>query len=177
MVSAEDAVDLYRRLSESGIRIWLTGGWGIDALLGEQSRPHKDLDAILLLDDMVRMGEILGQDGYGLKELWSENRWAVDGAGNTTATAYVLQDKEGREFDAHAICLDGQGDGIPAWADAGELVFKKEDLAAQGMIAGHVVQCISPEVQVRCHRGYELPEAHVHDLELLREKFGVEVSA
>jgi len=39
---------------------------GVDALLGEQSRLHEGLDAILLLDDMVRMGEILGQDGYGI---------------------------------------------------------------------------------------------------------------
>jgi len=175
MVTAEDAVSLYRRLSDQGIRIWLTGGWGVDALLGEQSRPHKDLDAILLLDDMVRMGEILGQDGYGLKELWSENRWTVDKAGNTTATAYVLHDEEDREFDVHAICLDEHGDGIPAWEEAGGLVFRKEDLAEEGIIAGHIVKCISPEAQVQCHRGYELPEAHVHDLNLLREKFGVEV--
>ena len=33
MVSAQDVVDLYKRLSTHGIRIWLTGGWGIDALL------------------------------------------------------------------------------------------------------------------------------------------------
>lgn len=174
MVTAEDAVGLYRRLSESGIQIWLTGGWGIDALLGEQTRPHKDLDAILLLDDMVRMGEILGQDGYRVKELWSENRWTVDRAGNTTATAFVLWDKEGREFDAHAMCLDGHGNGIPAWGEAGGLVFTKENLAGKGTIAGHSVKCISPEAQVCCHRGYELPEAHLHDLQLLREKYGVE---
>lgn len=177
MVSADDAAGLYRRLSDQGIQIWLTGGWGVDALLGEQSRPHKDLDAILLLDDMVRMGEILSQDGYGLKELWSENRWTIDKDGNTTATAYVLKDHEGREFDVHAIRLDGQGDGIPAWAEAGELVFTKADLAEEGIIAGHVVRCISPEAQVRCHRGYKLPDEHRHDLELLREKFGVEVPA
>lgn len=35
-------------------------------MLGERSRLHEDLDAILLLDDMVRMDEILGQDDYGI---------------------------------------------------------------------------------------------------------------
>src|SRR5574341_902338 len=128
MVSAEDALLIYRRLSNNGIQIWLTGGWGIDALLGKQTRPHKDLDAILQLDDMVRMHEILGRDGYGLKEFWRENRWVVDGHGIKTATAYILQDAEGREFDAHAIRLDEQGNGVPAWETAEEFILDRKDL-------------------------------------------------
>ena len=117
MVSTEDALNLYRRLSDNGVQVWLSGGWGIDALLGRQTRPHKDLDAILLLDDMIRMKEILCNDGYVLKELWSENRWVVDGQGNRTATAFVLQDGENHEFDVHAISLDDRGNGVPAWEE------------------------------------------------------------
>ena len=94
MVTAEDVVSIYRRLLDNGIQVWLTGGWGIDALLGEQTRPHKDLDVIVLLDDVARLVEVLGQDGYDLKELWSENLWVVDGEGVETATAFVLQDSE-----------------------------------------------------------------------------------
>ena len=44
MVSAEDVVEIYKRLMKNGIQVWLTGGWGIDALLGERIRLHKDLD-------------------------------------------------------------------------------------------------------------------------------------
>jgi Aminoglycoside-2''-adenylyltransferase len=29
---------------ESGVRLWVDGGWGADALLGEQTRKHGDLD-------------------------------------------------------------------------------------------------------------------------------------
>ena len=174
MVSAEDVLFIYRRLSNNGIQIWLTGGWGIDALLGEQTRPHKDLDAILLLDDMARMCEIMGRDGYGLKELWSENRWVIDGHGIKTATAFVLRDTEEHEFDAHAIRLDDQGNGVPAWRQAEGFIFKRQDLAGEGMIAGVPVKCITPEMQISCHMGYELPEKQWHDLKLLHEKFGVE---
>ncbi len=53
MVTAQDAIAIYRRLVDNGIRVWLTGGWGIDALLGEQARPHKDLDLILLIDNQA----------------------------------------------------------------------------------------------------------------------------
>jgi len=138
--------------------MWLSGGWGIDALLGEQTHPHKDLDVLMLLDNVVRMRELLGRDDYGSKELWSENRWAVDAHGLETATAFVLQDSEEREFDAHALRLDDEGDGIPAWEEAEGLVFKKQDLGGAGTIARVSVQCLSTEMQVVCHTGYELPD-------------------
>jgi lincosamide nucleotidyltransferase A/C/D/E len=173
MVRAEDVFSIHQRLFENGIQVWLTGGWGIDALLGEQTRPHKDLDVIMLLDDIVRMRELLGSDGYNLKELWSENCWVVDAQGVETATAFVLQDSEGREFDVHAMRLDDRGNGIPVW-EAEELIFKREDLAGKGMIAGVPVQCLSPEMQMMCHTGYELPDEQLRDLELLHETFGVE---
>jgi lincosamide nucleotidyltransferase A/C/D/E len=174
MVSAEDAVNIYRSLSANNIQVWLSGGWGIDALLREQTRPHKDLDIILLLDDVVDMRALLERDGYCLKELWSENSWAVDAHGIETPTAFVLQDAEGREVDVHAIRLDDRGDGTPAWAGDEGLVIKKDDLAGDGIIAGFAVCCFSPEMQVVCHTGYDLPSVQLRDLGLLHEKFGVE---
>jgi lincosamide nucleotidyltransferase A/C/D/E len=173
MVRAEDVIIIYQRLLDNGIQVWLIGGWGVDALLGEQTRPHKDLDVIMLLDDVVQMRELLGRDGYGLKDLWSENRWVVDAHGAEIPTAFVLQDAEGREFDAHAMRLDDRGNGVPAW-EGEEVVFKRQDLAGAGIIAGVAVQCVSPEMQVLCHMGYELPDKQLRDLELLHEKFGVE---
>jgi lincosamide nucleotidyltransferase A/C/D/E len=174
MVSAEDVISIYKRLATNGIPVWLTGGWGIDALLGEQTRPHKDLDVIVLLDDVARMCELLGRDGYRMKELWSENLWVGDSQEIKTATAFVLQDSGGRELDVHAMCLDDRGSGVPAWRDAEGFAFTKQDLAGVGMIAGFAVQCITPEKQMLCHTGYELPDKQFRDLELLHEKFGVE---
>jgi lincosamide nucleotidyltransferase A/C/D/E len=174
MVSAKDVIFIYRRLSTDGIPVWLTGGWGIDALLGEQTRPHKDLDVLMLLDDVARMCELLGRDGYRLKELWSENLWVIDGQGNKTATAFVLQDSGGRELDVHAMRLDDRGDGVPAWREAEGFTFTKQDLAGVGMIAGFAVQCIASEKQMLCHTGYELPDKQFRDLELLHKEFGVE---
>ena len=69
--------------------------------------------------------------------------------------------------------LDEQGCGIPAWAREG-LVFSREDLAGEGLIAGVPVRCLSAEMQVRAHTGYDLPPAQVRDMELLRERLGVE---
>lgn len=33
-MTAEDLIDLYSGLLAEGVRIWVDGGWGIDALLG-----------------------------------------------------------------------------------------------------------------------------------------------
>ncbi len=173
MVSAEDVIGICQSLAANRIQVWLTGGWGIDALLGEQTRPHKDLDIIVLVDAVVRMREVLGHAGYGLKELWSENSWVVDAHGTEIPTAFVLQDAEGREVDVHAMRLDARGTGVPAWASEG-LVFEREDLAGEGMIAGYAVRCLSPEMQVLAHTGYDLPQEQLRDLELLHERLGVE---
>jgi lincosamide nucleotidyltransferase A/C/D/E len=172
MVGAEDVIYICQGLAANDIAVWLTGGWGIDALLQEQTRPHKDLDILVLLDEVVRMRDLLGRAGYDLKELWCENAWAIDAHGTEIPTAFVLEDAEGREVDVHAMRLDEQGNGLPGWASEG-LVFEAEDLAGEGIIAGYPVHCISPEMQVRAHRGYDLPQDHLRDMELLRERLGV----
>jgi lincosamide nucleotidyltransferase A/C/D/E len=175
MFFGEDVISLYQRLSAINIQIWLTGGWGIDALLEEETRPHKDLDFIMLVDDVVRLRDHLTSDGYELKELWSENRWVVDSDGVEIPTAFVMHDVEGREIDVHAMRIDDQGNGIPAWSYE-KLIFKQEDLAGEGLINGFPIPCISIKMQQLCHRGYELPSYQQRDLDLLQEKFGVENS-
>jgi len=174
MVSAEEVICLYKHLSGNGIQIWLTGGWGIDALLGEQTRPHKDLDVIMLLDDVLRMRRLLRRDRYHLKELWSENRQVRDTHNKKTATAFVLQDPEGRELDAHAIRVDDQGNGIPAWKEDEGFLFKRQDLTGTGTIAGRTVRCITPWKQMLCHTGYELPDYQLLDLARLGRRFGIQ---
>jgi lincosamide nucleotidyltransferase A/C/D/E len=173
MISVDDVIRIYRRLSNHGNRVWLTGGWGIDALLGQQTRPHKDLDVIVLLDDVLPMCARLSRAGYCLKELWSENLWAIDSHGNKIATAFVLQDSDGHQLDAHAMRLDDRGNGLPAWEVLEGFVFNSQDLAGLGRISGFAVWCITPEMQMLLHAGYELPDQQLRDLERLHEKFGV----
>lgn len=173
MVSAEEAIGIYQRLIAEGIQIWLTGGWGIDALLQEQTRPHKDLDIIMLVEDVSRMRELLAREGYQLEKLWPENRWVRDISGVDTPTAFVLQDLASHQVDAHAMRMDDQGNGIPAWCNEEGLIFEMEDLAGCGVIAGVEVGCLTPEMQVVCHTGYDLPDYQKHDVKRLHLRFDV----
>jgi lincosamide nucleotidyltransferase A/C/D/E len=92
MLNPGDVSKLYRQLTQYGIQVWLCGGWGIDALLGEHNRPHKDLDILMLVEDVSHMCALLSQDGWKLKELWPENKWVVDSNGVRIATGFVLHD-------------------------------------------------------------------------------------
>jgi hypothetical protein len=69
--------------------------------------------------------------------------------------------------------LDEQGKGIPTWDEAEGFIFKKEDLEGKGIIAGYSVKSISPEMQVICHTGNEVPERQLQDLEMLHTRFKV----
>ncbi len=171
-MTAEEALFFYQLLTTNEITIWVIGGWGIDALFGEQTRTHKDLDILVLVDDVARLQFLLDQEGLHFAYFWEENRFVQDKQANTTATAFVWQDETGREIDSHALWLDDQGNGIPAWSVEEGFLFPQEDLAEQGAITGEKVNCISPKMQLICHTGYDLPETHLRDVERIRAKFG-----
>ena len=177
MVAPEDVVHLCQLFSSHAIRVWLCGGWGIDALLGEPTRTHKDLDVLMLVDDVNRMCELLSRDKYDLKEIWSENLWTLDQVGVKTATAFVLRDQAGRELDAHAMRLDPYGNGVPAWDVPLGFIFTAKDLSGTGLVNGYPVACQSAENQMACHTGYDLPDHQWGDLDRLHEKYGVEFPA
>ena len=46
--------------------VWLDGGWGVDALLEKQTRPHKDIDVIVRVDDTSKMQIVLARQGFTL---------------------------------------------------------------------------------------------------------------
>jgi Aminoglycoside-2''-adenylyltransferase len=100
-MTSADAIDVYSTLSELGIQIWIDGGWGVDALLGKQTRPHKDLDIALEDQHLVRFERFLALRGYHRTKREIERPFN-----------FVLADHGGREIDVHVISLDENGDGI-----------------------------------------------------------------
>jgi len=43
-MTAGDVLEIVDLLEGVGVESWVDGGWSVDALLGEQTRPHEDLD-------------------------------------------------------------------------------------------------------------------------------------
>jgi len=159
-MKAKDVIAFYRRLEESGIQIWLDGGWGVDALLEEQTRPHKDLDVVVRAEDVARMNEVLGREGFEFAE--------------GTPTNFVLRDPVGREIDVHVARFDEHGNGIYRMQNGEDWVYPAEGFGGKGKINGFHVRCLSPSVQMLCHTGYELREKDLREMELLHERFDVD---
>jgi lincosamide nucleotidyltransferase A/C/D/E len=160
-MKATDVTSLYEACQKNGITIWIDGGWGVDALLGHQSRLHKDVDIAIQEKDVSKLRELL--QGKGYREIKLEMARPHN---------FVLGDEKGHEIDIHVIVFDVKGNGIYGPVDNGE-IYPADSLTGTGFIAGKAVRCISPEWMVKFHSGYELQEKDVRDVTALCEKFGI----
>lgn len=56
--------DITERLSGHSIAHWLFGGWAVDFLLSQITRPHNDIDFCLWQTDVQRVSRLLVAAGY-----------------------------------------------------------------------------------------------------------------
>jgi lincosamide nucleotidyltransferase A/C/D/E len=162
-VTSIDVIELYATLEKLGFKIWIDGGWGVDALLGEQSRPHQDLDIAIQQKEVAKLRELLRARGY--KEIKKEQARPCN---------FVLGDENGREIDVHVIVLDDKGNGVYGPPEKGEM-YPAASLTGTGLIEGRPVRCISPEWVVKFHSGYELKDKDFRDVAALCRKFGIDL--
>jgi lincosamide nucleotidyltransferase A/C/D/E len=87
----------------------------------------------------------------------------------------VVRDPEGRQVDLHLIVHDAAGNGWQQLDDGAWGRYDGEALESTGEIDGRRVRCISPELQLRHHRGYEWTETDRADMTRLAERFGLEL--
>ncbi len=157
-MEAKDVVDLVRLLEAENIDVWLDGGWSVDALLGKQLRPHKDLDIAVQWKDVPRLREVLAAQGY--KQIREDSQWN-----------FVLGDDKGREIDVHAFIYDDKGNVVEG------IMYPTESLTGTGTIDGYTVRCISPKYQVEFLALWihKWPEKYLEAVSALCEKFGIEL--
>ena len=46
-MTADDVCGFLALMDANGVRVWLDGGWAVDACLGSQTRCHGDLDIVI----------------------------------------------------------------------------------------------------------------------------------
>ncbi|MBV8813403.1 MAG: hypothetical protein JO271_02850 [Verrucomicrobia bacterium] len=63
-MTAKDAIELYKLFDQHDIQVWIDGGWGVDALLGHQTRKHDDLDVALNHSNVLALRKLLEDRGY-----------------------------------------------------------------------------------------------------------------
>jgi lincosamide nucleotidyltransferase A/C/D/E len=158
-MTADDVLEIVAWLSAAGLDVWLTGGWGVDALIGEQTRDHKDLDVIVRDDDVSRMSDVLHGHGFRLSR--------GDEGG------FLLTDERDRVVDLHTVRFDDLGNGHFEGENRGPFDHPAAAFAAAGNIAGHRVACLSAEAQMSNHGwGYTPGATDFQDMRLLHDRLG-----
>lgn len=163
LMTADYLVDLYTKLEQSGINIWIDGGWGVDALLGEQTRPHDDLDIVVEEKNLPELREYLQAQRYKDVERDDTSPWN-----------FVLGDDNGHEIDFHVVNFDDEGNGIYGPEERG-IMYPADSFEGIGYVNGVAIRCLTAEYQVKSHTGYELREKDYRDVAALCEKFGIEL--
>ena len=158
-MTGADVVEILGWLDAASADAWLDGGWGVDALVGEQTREHEDLDLIVRNAHVSRMREVLATHGFA----------QVEGV----PQSFILADERGREVDVHPVRFDDQGGGHLLGADGEPSGHSSEAFAATGRVSGYRVACLSAEAQMLNHSwGYTPGETDFHDMRLLHDRLG-----
>jgi lincosamide nucleotidyltransferase A/C/D/E len=162
-MEARDVLAVLDALDAEGIPVWLDGGWGVDALVGEQTRSHADLDVVVPEPDCARVRDALSALGYG------HDRSAEPGL----PARLVLRDEAGREIDIHPIVLDDRGNGWQPLGPGAWGAYPSDGLTGEGEVDGRPVRCLTADLQLRHHLGYALGDPDRHDLRLLAQHFAL----
>jgi lincosamide nucleotidyltransferase A/C/D/E len=137
---------------------WVAGGWGVDALVGRQTRRHRDLDIVVdgspgELETVIAALADLGlhplAERHTPRSVTPRRVWLADGAG-------------------HNVDLLPVNLSAPPFRAGAPAAF------GTGVVADAQVPCLSTAVQIEHHRRYRHRSTDRHDLRLLNSDGAVE---
>jgi lincosamide nucleotidyltransferase A/C/D/E len=140
---AARVVETLAALEAARVGTWVMGGWGLDALMGHQSRTHHDLDLIVDHRALDAALSVLAELGYAE---WHRHPFPQPvGDLEPAGDGVVVRDKRMRVVDVHALAVSDSGEAFTS-----------------GTIEGLPVNCLSAAQQLRAHLGYRkrLPREH-----------------
>lgn len=160
MMSASDVLSILSVVRAAGADVVIAGGWGVDALLGEETRSHQDLDLLHRCEQEPALVAVLTAAGYAQTLDWRPVR-------------FVLSHPSGLELDLHPLRFAPDGSATQSSFEPGEPFRYPAECFVTGTIGGTQVRCISVQQQVEFHQGYDPGAADLHDMAQLRREFGV----
>jgi len=162
-VQPDEVLGVIAALQGGGLPVWVDGGWGVDALLGEVTRPHDDVDLVVELGALADVFECLSDLGYSVTE-------------NLSPIRVVMRSPEGRQVDLHPVTFDDDGTGwqVRAAPDGSDCPYPAEGFTV-GRILDVAVPCLSAELQLKHHSGYVQRDRDRKDMARLAVRFGLEL--
>jgi lincosamide nucleotidyltransferase A/C/D/E len=145
----DEVVRLLDAFEAAQVKAWVDGGWGVDALLGEQQRPHDDLDLVVELKDVATVEDVLRRAGYTAKD-------------REAPLSFMVVDSEGRQVDIHPVVFDDDGNGLYQMDHRQTWTYPADGFCGVG------------RVQMIVHSGYELSQKDHDEIRALHDRFGVD---
>ncbi|QYN16927.1 nucleotidyltransferase domain-containing protein [Amycolatopsis sp. DSM 110486] len=157
MLTAEIALDVLSRLRAAGCHAWIAGGWGVDALLGRETRAHSDLDLLHRFEEEPTVLAALND--------FTESA-------NFRPVRFVLTRPDGASLDLHPLHFTDDGSATQEADSTGGLFRYPVGCFVTGKIDGVTVPCLSVAQQLLFHEGYEPRPHDLADVAALRAAFG-----
>ena len=142
-------------LDSTGMQYWLDGGWGVDVLVGRQTRTHRDIDINFDSRYTEKLLQLLKDNRYEIVTDWSPVR-------------IELYHPELSYIDIHPFVLQDDGTAKQADLEGGWYEFEA-DFFGSAVYNGRKIPCISAKGQQIFHTGYQLREVDKHDIKNIKK--------
>lgn len=155
----ETVISLCGAFEGAGLSFWIDGGWGVDALLGEQTRPHSDLDLAVRFSDLLRFEQVLVPLGFRpviepLQRAWNP----------------VFVHPKNGSVDLHGFVLNANGEGVLGAPDENSM-YPAGALEGVGQVGPMRVRCIAAPIVLYFRNGFEPRAVDHHDVDALCRRF------
>lgn len=158
-MEATEVLRVLAVLDAADVHAGLTGGWGVDALLGRETRLHGDVDLGVPAEAVDAAVDALVEIGYAVTLDQRPARLVLVGSAG--------------QVDLHPIVWGPNGTGVQTGFDGETFEYPPGSLDAEGSIAGQAVRCATPSLQLTFHERY-VPRDHDRaDMAALAEEFGL----
>lgn len=152
---------LCRAFEAAGLDYWIDGGWGVDALLGRQTRPHSDLDLAVHFADLKCFQHTLTALGYQPIVQPDGRDW----------NPVFLHPIDG-SVDLHGFVLNDVGEGVLG-APSENSSYPAGALNGIGTLDTLQVRCIAAPFVLAFRNGFEPRAVDHHDVAALCAHFGL----
>ncbi|MEG0626320.1 nucleotidyltransferase domain-containing protein [Anaerorhabdus sp.] len=153
IVTKENLFTVLDLIESLEMTYWLDGGWGVDALVGYQTRNHRDIDINFDANETAKFLEILTNVGY---QIDTDER----------PVRIELYHSELGYLDIHPFIIEKDGSSKQAALEGGFYDIPAIYFGST-TFEGRNIPCINLEGQRVFHTGYELREVDKHDIEHL----------
>lgn len=149
-----DLFDVLDALQSAETPCWVAGGWGVDVLVGRQTREHRDVD--LALDAAKETEALRALEALGYRIETDQRPARVE-----------LAAPQRRWADLHPVVFDDEGVGRQADLQGGFFVYPP-DAFVTGTFQGRSIPCLSASQQLAFRSGYTLRDVDRHDIAQLQ---------